>query len=422
MQVVEGIGKKRLKALIAVALIVGTAGVVSAATARPPCQREVVAGNLDGDAQFVARDVIVYGAGMFYGNPIVARVEGTISESAWYSVRLPGVTAFDQLRVVGRGAVVGAYFLEEGRLHFYADLLPGALSGAVEVFYVAGSASWSHHYELDLERLELALIGRVDWNARVMFRNVDLLFVSGTLHTVSSGWGGEAPSAMMAGGGFGLFDFSSRVTSPETDSLAAFSVPSSTDTGIYVVHRAANVDLPGSNGHGLKTCKPSSFYLRIHASPVEATEVVVAADSAIDALNASGVASSHAPAGLPFVIELVNRGALPWMAGKADIYRDGILAGADNLAYTARNGTAKIAMGWAYDVRVTRTLEKMGATAYHNYTIQNLDEMPFTVELESAASSGVVDTGPFTRDGILLKARGVIQPGQVVRLFWTGPA
>lgn len=396
-------------------------GTAAAAASRPGCSRDIVQGNLDGDVPFTAREVIVYAPGVFPGNPMLARVAGDITAAGWYSVRLPGLRAPDQLRVVGAGADVGAYFVEDGRLNFYVALEPGSVEGTVSIFYIPGSATWSHHFELDVEKGELALVARVDWPARTMFRNVDLLLVSGKLHTAPPRpYPVAAPAAAGAGGSF--FDFSGRVASPSTDTLAAFTVPSSTDTGIYVVHRSKAVDIPGSNAQGLRSCAPAGFYLRVYESPLEATEIVVADDGAIETMRAAANSSASEPVGPPLVLELKNSGDLPWMSGRADIYKDGILAGADSLPYVPRNGTARLEMGWAFDVRVTRTTEVQNGTKYQNFTVTNLDVTPYTVEVTTIYPFTITDLGPFVRVGDRLTARGTIAPATQVTFGWSGPA
>lgn len=411
---------KRAKVLVVVLALVGSAAIAAAAQgSASPCQRQVVEGNLDGDAQFVARDVIVYASGMFPGNPVIVRLEGHVEASGWVSVRLPEVQALDQLRVVGNGPRVTGYFLEDGNLHFSVEVGDDAPAGAVVIYYVAGSASWSNHYELDLERSDLALIGKIQWGSKAMFRHVDMLFVSGKLHAVATGGYEYMPQPAPAAGGSmndadWAFDVSTRVTSAPTANLATFSVPSSSDEGIYIVHRAADIDMPGSNGNGLKSCKPTAFYLRIHESPVEVKEVVVVTDAQIDAA-AGGGAYGADPA---MILEVRNIGDLPWMPGRADIYRTGIIAGADNIGYTARNGTVDVQMGSALDIEATRIVTNVGGRVYHNYTLRNLDVSNFTVEVQSAVVGTVGGYGPFVRDGSVLKARGVLQAGAEVQVSW----
>jgi hypothetical protein len=409
---------KRAKGIVVALVLVASAAVIGAASAST-CSREVVSGNLDGSTPFFARDVIVYANGMFPGNPVVVRLEGHVEQSGWVSVRLPGVQAIDQLRVVGNGPRVTGYFLEEGALHFSVEVGDGATPGPVEIFYVAGSAYWSHHYELDFARLELALIGRVQWQSNAMFREVDMLFVSGKVHSVPAGaYGNNERPPAAAGGGSDWFGLSGRVASAETGGLAAFSVPSSSDEGIYVVHRAANIDMPGSNGHGLRSCKPTAFYLRIHTSPVEATELVVVTDAQISA-SFQHEAGTVGPA---LELEVRNRGTLPWMPGRADIYRTGILAGADEIAYTPRNGTLRIEMGTALDIQAAKTVETQDNRTYHNYTVKNVDVSDYTVEVVSNAPGQVGGHGAFVRDGGVLKARLVVGAGDEVKLGWWGPA
>ena len=415
----KGRERQRWQTFAAIAILVGASVALGAAAAADGCSREVVQGNLDGDAHFVARDVIVYASGMFPGNPVVVRLEGQAEHSGWYSVRLPGVRAIDQLRVVGVGPEVGGYFLEDGALHFSVEVRSDAPAGPVEIYYVAGSASWTHHYELDFARGELMLIGRVVWESKAMFRSVDMLFVSGKLHTASS-WGNATtgtPAPAAAGGG--VFDMSRLVASPATDTLAAFAVPSSSDEGIFVVHRASNIDMPGSNGHGLKTCQPSTFYMRVHRSPVEQSEVVVVRDTGGSPQNWSSEAPGRTPT---LELELRNLGDLPWMAGRADIYRSGILAGPDDIPYTARNGTVRVEMGSAFDIKAALSVETSGERVYHNYTLHNVDVSDFAVELVVTPQTVVGDLGPFTRDGGLLKARVDLVRGAAVALSWWGPA
>lgn len=396
--------------------------MTAAATAsRPACAREIVSGNLDGDAAFTARDVIIYGPGVFPGNPMVVRVEGNITAAGWYSVRLPGLRAVDQLRVAGTGADVGGYFVEDGSLHFYVTLDPGSLAGNVNIFYIPGSASWVQHFELDFDKGELALVARVDWPATTMFRHVDLLLVSGKLHAATTSPSPERAPAAAGFGGGSIFGLSNAVSSPATDELAAFEVPSSTDAGIYIVHRARAVDIPGSNSHGVRACTPASFFLRVFESPVESTQIVAADDAAVDRMAGAPSSPRADPSGLPLLIELRNRGDLPWMGGRTDIYRDGILAGADNLPYVPRNGTARIEMGSALDVRVARAVETDNGTRYQNYTVRNLDVSPYTVEIATAYSGNVTDPGVFVRAGGALTARVVVPPAAEVTLGFSGP-
>jgi hypothetical protein len=416
----KGSERQRWQAFAAIAILVGASAIIGAAAAASGCSREVVQGNLDGEAHFVARDVIVYASGMFPGNPVVVRLEGRAEQSGWYTVRLPGVKAIDQLRVVGIGPEVGGYFLEDGALHFSVEVRSDAPAGQVEIYYVAGSASWTHHYELDFARSELMLVGRVVWESKAMFRSVDMLFVSGKLHTASS-WGGATtgtPAPAGAGGG-SVFDMSGLVASPATDNLAAFAVPSSSDEGIFVVHRASNIDMPGANGHGLKSCQPSTFYMRVHRSPVEQSEVVVVRDTGGYSQNWSSEAGGRTPT---LELELRNLGDLPWMPGRADIYRSGILAGADDLPYTARNGTVRVEMGSALDIKAEVTVETSGDRVYHNYTLQNVDVSDYAVELVVAPQGLVGELGPFARDGGLLKARVDLVRGAAVALSWWGSA
>jgi hypothetical protein len=408
-----------LAALSIVALI-GAGASAQALWGRPACARVIVEGNLDGDASFTTRDVILYGSGVFPGNPMVVHVAGNITAAGWYSVRLPGARALDELRVVGTGAQVGAYFMEDGSLHFYAALDSGSAAGVVDIFYVAGSASWTAHFELDFDAAKLALIARIDWPATTMFRHVDLLLVSGKLHAPSpSSYQGRAPAASAGSSTFGP---SSPPSSLATDSLAAFEVPSSTDAGIYVVHRARGVDIPGSNSNGVRTCAPAGFYLRVYESPVEATQVVAVEDAAVDQVAGDSTLAGANGTGAPLEIELRNTGDLPWMGGRTDIYKDGILAGADNLPYVPRNGTARIEMGWALDLRVTRSVEIDNGTRYQNYTVQNFDVSPYAVEIKTAYAGTVSDPGPFVRGEAGLTVRVEVAATSRTTIGFAGPA
>lgn len=409
---------KRTQTFVAAALIL-TSAVALGAAAGVKCTREVVEGNLDGAAEFEARDVIVYAAGMFPGNPVVVRIVGHVDASGWYNVELPGVRAADQLRVVGDGPRVGAYFLEERQLNFYADIEEGGAPGPIDVYYIAGSASWGHHYELDFNRSDLTMVGRVDWYAKVMFRSVNMLFVSGKLHASPNFGNGGTPAPAASGLGPGVFDFSSRVTSAETDHLAAFSVPSSSDEGIYVIHRVENVDMPGSNGHGLRACTPTAFYMRVHESPVEVAEVALVADGLYPFSNAT-LTGAGSPARL--VLEVENMGDLPWMPGRADIYRGGILAGSDDIPYTARGADVRVEMGSVFDLEAERTVEGNNTTRFYNYTLRNRDLSAYTVEVTSTVQGAVVDAGPFTREGRYLTARLRIDAGETIRIGWQGAA
>ncbi len=406
-------------------MVIGTVVVVvvvslsaAAATSRGTCGREIVDGNLDGDGHFIAREVVVYEAGVFPGDPLIVRLAGEVSAPGWFTVRLPGLRAPDQMRVVGSHVDVAAYFVEDGSLNFYASPAPGTAGGEADVYYIAGAGSWNHHFELDAAAAELALIAKVDWRATTMFRHVDLLLVSGLVHTQEApnySRGPTAPTATTAAGASWGLDFSLSASSPATDGLAAFAMPSSTDTGIYIVHRAAAIDIPGSSSHGVRSCAPSGFSVRVFESPVEQTDVVVLDDARIDMLRTASGRSY----GAPLFVEMRNLGGLPWAAGRVDIYRDGILAGADDLPYVARNGTARLEMGSALDIRASRSVQTENGTAFHNYTVKNLDVTPYRVELQSTAAN-VRDLGPFAWQDGRLVASLEVPPGSEVRLAWTG--
>lgn len=413
------IRQERGIAVGAILVVVAVSLSAAAATSRGACGREIVDGNLNGDGHFVAREVIVYEAGVFPGDPLIVRVVGQVSAPGWFSVRLPGLRTPDQMRVVGAHVDVTAYFVEDGALNFFASPAPGGAGGQVSVYYIAGAGSWSHHFELDAEAAELALIAKVNWRASTMFRHVDLLLVSGLVHTQDTPDYTRGPPAPMASGGGGAWslDFAMSASSPATDGLSAFAMPSSTDTGIYIVHRAESIDIPGSSSHGVRTCAPAGFSVRVFESPVEQSDVVVLDDARIDALaTPSGKAR-----GAPLFVELRNLGALPWAAGRVDIYRDGILAGADDLPYVARNGTARLEMGSALDIRAGRSLETQNGTAFHNYTVKNLDVTPYRVELHSTGAN-VRDPGPFVWKDAGLVASVEVPAGGEVQLRWTGDA
>ena len=408
---------RRAIALWTVVVVVGVALSAAAASSRGACGREIVDGNLDGDAHFKAREVIVYESGVFPGDPLIVRLVGQVSAAGWYTVKLPGLRAPDQMRVVGSHVDVTAYFVEEGALNFFALPPSGAPVGDVSVYYIAGAGSWTHHFELDAEAAELALIAKVDWRALTMFRHVDLLLVSGLLHTQDAPDYERGPPAPAAGAGAWGLDFAMSASSPATDGLAAFAMPSSTDTGIYIVHRAAGIDIPGSSSHGVRTCAPAGFSVRVFESPAEQSDVVVLDDARIDALSTAWGKAR----GAPLFVEMRNLGELPWAAGRVDIYRNGILAGADDLPYVARNGTARLEMGSALDIEASRSLETLNGTAFHNYTVKNLDVTAYLVEVQSTPAN-VRDPGPFAwKDGRLVASVEVPSGGEV-HLGWTGDA
>lgn len=409
--------ERRVLALWAVVVLAGVSLSAAAAASRGACGREIVDGNLDGGARFVARDVIVYESGVIPGDPLIVRVVGEVTAPGWFTVRLPGLRAPDQMRVVGSRVDVTAYFVEDGSLHFFASPAAGPAGGEVSVYFIAGAGSWTHHFELDAEAAEMALVAKVNWRATTMFRHVDLLLVSGLVHAQDEPDYARGPPAPATAGGASAWGlgFAMSASSPATDGLAAFAMPSSTDTGIYVVHRADAVDIPGSSSHGVRSCAPAAFFVRVFESPVVQSDVVVLDDARIDLLGTSGGRAR----GAPLFVELRNLGELPWAAGRVDIYRDSILAGADELPYVARNGTARLEMGSAMDIRASRSLETINGTAFHNYTVRNLDVTAYLVEVESTPSN-VRDLGPFAwKDGRLVASVEVPAGGEV-RLGWTG--
>lgn len=410
---------KVLAIVLAGIVLVVALGV--AAASKPACTREVVSGPLVGGGQFTARDVAVYGSGVFPGNPLVVRIEGNITASDWYDVRLPGVRVPDQLRIFASGATVTAYFLSGETLSFYAEMKNASTSAAVNIFYIPGTASWDGHFELDLDAKVLALVAKVDWRGSVMFRHIDLLLVSGEIHTVPPSYYGSPPVAASTsvGGGFAS-PFAPRLASDASDELAAFTIPSSTDNGIYVVHRVSNVDIPGSNALGRATCEPKSFFLRVYESPVLTSEIVVAHERVYGAGAPWNGSASATTTGLPLTIELGNAGGLPWMPGRADLYRDGILAGSDLIPYTPRDGTARLVMGKALDIEVTRQVEVSGGIRYVNHTVTNRDVTPYTVELSDlAGAANVTDPGSFLRVDGSMVASVQVRAGETVSLGWS---
>jgi len=160
--------ERRVLALWAVVVVAGVSLSAAAAASRGSCGREIVDGNLDGGAKFVARDVIVYESGVFPGDPLIVRVVGEVTSPGWFTVRLPGLRAPDQMRVVGSHVDVTAYFVEDGSLDFFASPAPGTAGGEVSVYYIAGAGSWTHHFELDAAAAELALVAKVTWRATTM--------------------------------------------------------------------------------------------------------------------------------------------------------------------------------------------------------------------------------------------------------------
>ena len=128
------------------------------------------------------------------------------------------------------------------------------------------------------------------------------------------------------------------------------------------------------------------------------------------------------PQGPPLFFEVKNTGGLPWMSGPTDLYKDGILAGTDNLPYVPRNGTVRLQMGWAYDVKVTRMVETNDNRTYTNYTVANLDASGYTVEIHDRYSASTTSLGLFVREGSELVARVFVAPGETIALGWVRDA
>ena len=259
---------RRAIALWTVVVVVGVALSAAAASSRGACGREIVDGNLDGDAHFKAREVIVYESGVFPGDPLIVRLVGQVSAAGWYTVKLPGLRAPDQMRVVGSHVDVTAYFVEEGALNFFALPPSGAPVGDVSVYYIAGAGSWTHHFELDAEAAELALIAKVDWRALTMFRHVDLLLVSGLLHTQDAPDYERGPPAPAAGAGAWGLDFAMSASSPATDGLAT-SASSTTAPACSTARRVASA-AAGKRWWTANQASASAVLTRVRRTSVKA--------------------------------------------------------------------------------------------------------------------------------------------------------
>jgi hypothetical protein len=419
MTVREMFESKRFQALLVVSFVLVGAAAATAAATRPPCTREVIDGVVESSGDFRAVSVVLYQAGMFPGDPVIVRVEGNITTTDWFTVDLPGVRVLDQLRVHGQGARVNAFFLEDGALKFYAELQDGAPSAKIIIYYIPGSASWSHRYELDLDADQIALIANVNWRSSVIFRDIDFLLVSGKLHSVpqrgNNSYAPEAPVASSAGG-FSFdrspFGLASSVSNPERDELGAFTIPVSSDAGIYVVHRSEGVDLPGSAGKAVNACGTFTFYIRVYESPLVKEELVVARSTGVP-YGAPFAGASTEPQGFPLFIELTNTGDLPWIPGRAELWRDEILVGSDNLPYTQRSGQARVQMGVAFDLTVSRTVESLDNETFVNFSAKNTDTVDYLLEIrEPVSGRDITDLGPFVREGDELVARVPLAPSE----------
>lgn len=349
----------------------------------------VVDGELSDDGHFRARALTIYEAGMFLSNPVVVRADGIATASKWYKVELPGLRSIDQVRVYSSAANITAYYTDGEFLRFSAIVHEGVREAAVEVYYFPGSASWQGHYELDFERAEISLVARIDWRAKVVFRDVELQLVSGRAHTVPPSYSSPSEPRLAASPGGSPFNLPRLAASPVNEPLRAFEVPESADTGIYVVHKVQRADQPAV----------STFFVRVFTSPVAVRSVIVFDSASLQPLGPERIplADSKDP---PLFIELSNSGGFPWMPGRADIYRDGILAGSDMIEYTSRGGTQRTAMGWSLDVKVARDVTDFNGTRTVSYNLTNRDNTPYTVEIRQRyTASEVTSLGPFHREG-----------------------
>jgi hypothetical protein len=108
------------------------------------------------------------------------------------------------------------------------------------------------------------------------------------------------------------------------------------------------------------------------------------------------------------------------MPGRADLYRDGILAGSDLIPYTPRDGTARLVMGKALDIEVTRQVEVSAGIRFVNHTVTNRDVTPYTVELRDlVGTANVADPGAFHRVDGAMVASVSVGAGASVSLGWS---
>jgi hypothetical protein len=109
------------------------------------------------------------------------------------------------------------------------------------------------------------------------------------------------------------------------------------------------------------------------------------------------------------------------MPGRADLYKDGILAGADLIPYTPRDGTVRLVMGKALDIEVTRQVELSSNVSYVNHTVTNRDVSSYTVELRDPLGTVIVtEAGLFRQEGAEMVASVFMEPGAQVTLGWAG--
>lgn len=413
--------KRKLRALLVVSLLlVGVAAGASAAL-KPACERTIVSGSLASDLDFRVTAIAVYASGMFSGNPVLAHVEGTVPGPGWYAVPLPGFRDPDHVRVRSGDAPVTAFFDEGGTLSFSVADENASFPASVAIDYIAGTAWWTNRFELDLDHADLTLVGRVYWQAEPLFRDVDLLLVSGEVHTAQPSYAGEPPvaaEAAMGPFGAGWFSFSSS-SPPSSPGLNVFTVPSSKDAGIYVVHRAEGVDLPGAAGKDASACRAAGFSVRVYESPVNTTEFLVASFS--DTTTSAGEAwSAQVPTGLPSFLGIENAGQIPWVPGLVEVWKDGVLVGSDQLAYTPAGAGALIQTGTSFDVAASRSIDQDNGTVFVNYTLANADAVPHRVELSDTRTfANSTLAPPFERVGSAITARVELQPQQEVTIGYT---
>jgi hypothetical protein len=320
------------------------------------------------------------------------------------------------VRVRSSDAPVTAFFSEGESLSFSVADKGGSFPALVTIDYIAGSAWWTNRYELDLDRQQLAMVARVRWQAQVLFDDVDLLLVSGTVHSAPRPdvyQDGPPPPAAAGSSALDSSWFSFATSSPgSTRNLDTFTVPASQDAGIYVVHRAQGVDLPGAAGKDAKACREAGFSVRVYESPIEAQEYVAATFSGT---QASATATG---AGLPALMSLGNAGTIPWVPGRVELWKDSVLIGSDHVPYTPAGGKALMHTGTSFDVSVSRSVESTNATQYVNYTLRNVDAVPHRFELrESGGFENATLAAPFERDGkdlvaqVEVEAQGVVVIG-----------
>lgn len=413
--------KRKMRALLLVCLLLVGVAAGASASLKPACERTIVSGSLVSDLDFRVTAIAVYASGMFSGNPVLAHVEGTVPGPGWYAVPLPGFRDPDHVRVRSGDAPVTAFFDEGDTLSYSVDDENATFPAAVTIDYIAGTAWWTNRFELDLDHADLTLIGRVHWQAEALFRDVDLLLVSGEVHTVQPNYdersyGAGEPAASAVGGGW--FSFSSS-NPPSAPGLNVFTVPSSKDAGIYVVHRAERVDLPGAAGKDALACRTAGFSVRVYESPVNTTEFVVASFTK-DSSSAGQAWSVDVPAGLPSYLAIGNAGAIPWVPGLVEVWKDGVLVGSDRLAYTPAGGEALIQTGTSFDVAAVRSIDVDNGTVFVNYTLRNVDAVPHRVELSDTRTfQNSTLPAPFVRVGDVVTAHVELAPQQEVTIGYT---